>query len=103
MIEKMIKIKDDVRELLVKYPKYRDSDARLIAAFYYKKYGKDNAFQNMTAFEFLKLFANSEYVLPDAITRVRRKLQEEDKSLRGEKYKSRHTEEEDVRLNIHNL
>jgi hypothetical protein len=103
MLEKMIRIKEDVRELLAKYPHYRDSDTKLIAAFYYKNYGGNNAFSKITAIEFLKRFANNDYVLPDAITRVRRKLQEEDESLRGEKYKNRHSEEEEVRTNIHNL
>ena len=103
MMEKMIRIKENVREILVKYPTFRDSDTKLIAAFYYKNYNSTDRFESMTALDFLKKFGNGGYVSPDAITRVRRKLQEEDKSLRGDKYKSRHEEEEEVRTNIHNL
>ena len=103
MIEKMKSIKEDVRELLMTYPHYRDDDSKLISAFYYLKYGGKEAFESATAFEFLKDFANGRFPFPDTITRVRRKLQEQEPLLRGDKYKERHHLEDDVRKNIHEL
>lgn len=99
----MKSIKEDVRELLMTYPQYRDDDSKLISAFYYLKYGGKEAFESATAFEFLKDFANGRFPFPDSITRVRRKLQEQEPLLRGEKYKERHHLEDDVRKNIHEL
>jgi len=103
MVEKMKSIKADVRKLLTIYPQYRDDDSKLISAFYYLKYGGREAFENATAFDFLKDFANGRFPFPDTITRVRRKLQEQEPLLRGEKYKERHHLETDVRNNIHEL
>ena len=99
----MRKIKGDVRELLIKYPEYRDDDSRLISAFYYTKYGGREAFENISAFQFLKDFAEKRFPLPDNITRVRRKLQEQEPSLRGEKWMERHKLEQETKIDINDL
>lgn len=103
IVKKMKGIKNDVRELLIKYPDYRDSDSRLVAAYYYKKYGGRETFDNLTAMEFLKHFAEGRFPLPDYITRVRRKLQEQEPSLRGDTWRERHHLEEETRVNISDL
>jgi hypothetical protein len=104
MIVKQMKgIKNDVRELLIKYPNYRDSDNRLVSAFYYSKYGGREAFENISAMQFLKDFAEGKFPLPDYITRVRRKLQEQEPILRGDMYNKRHKMEADTTKSIHDL
>jgi hypothetical protein len=103
IVKKMKSIKNDVRELLVKYPHYKDNDAKLISAFYYFKYGGKNVFEKKTAMEFLTDFAHGKFPFPDTITRVRRKLQESEPELRGENYKKRHQHDDDVKKSIHKL
>lgn len=103
IVKQMRKIKDDVRELLVKYPEYRDDDSRLVSAFYYTKYGGREAFEGISAFQFLKDFAEKRFPLPDNITRVRRKLQEQEPMLRGEMYSKRHALKEGTTKTIHKL
>ena len=103
IVKQMRKIKDDVRELLVKYPEYRDDDSRLVSAFYYTKYGGREAFEGITAFQFLRDFAEKRFPLPDNITRVRRKLQEQEPSLRGDKWAERHKLESETRDDIIHL
>jgi len=103
IVKQMRKIKNDVRELLVKYPEYRDDDNRLVSAFYYTKYGGREAFEGISAFQFLKDFAEKRFPLPDNITRVRRKLQEKEPELRGEKWAERHKLEQETKTDIHEL
>jgi len=103
IVEKMKSIKNDVRELLIKYPQYKDSDSKLVSAFYYLKYGGKKVFENKTAMQFLTDFANGKFPFPDTITRVRRKLQESEPELRGENYKKRHQHDDDVKKSIHKL
>jgi hypothetical protein len=102
-LKKMKSIKNDVREIMQLSEDYKNSDSKLVAMFYYKKYGGKDAFEKKSAMDFLRGFARGEYPLPDSITRVRRKLQEQEPSLRGESYKKRHSNEADVRNNIHKL
>lgn len=103
IVKKMKSIKNDVRELLIRYPEYRDNDNRLIAAFYYVKYGGKETFEQLTAMQFLFDFAEGRFPLPDYITRVRRKLQEQEPSLRGEKWLERHKLEDETREEINEL
>lgn len=95
--------KEKVRELLKEFPEYRDDDLRLIAAFYYSNYGKQMTFENMSAMEFLMNFSKGVYLAPDQITRVRRRLQEQDQELRGKKYTERHKLESEIRETIKEL
>jgi hypothetical protein len=102
-VQTMKNYKDKVRELLIEFPDYRDDDLRLIAAFYYSNYGKHSTFENMTAMEFLMNFSKGVYISPDQITRIRRKLQEQEEGLRGKKYNERHKNELEVRDEIKEL
>lgn len=99
----MKSIKDDVREIMQLSEDYKNNDNKLIAMYYYKKYGGKDVFESKSAMDFLKGFAKGQFPLPDSITRVRRKLQEQEPSLRGSAYKERHKNETEVRNNIHKL
>lgn len=98
-------IKEDIKELLLKNENYRDSDEKLIAAYYYNYHLRKDEYtaQTKTALEFLKDLANGKFPSPDTITRVRRKLQEQDENLRGKKYVKRHDLESETRKEIKNL
>jgi len=73
---------DRVESFLLQYPKTRDDDDYLIKLIWY--YSCNNP-EKMTALELLKM------KLPkfESITRARRKLQQENESLRGETYEKR--------------
>jgi hypothetical protein len=74
-----------------------------VSAFYYSKYGGREAFESISAMQFLKDFAEGRFPLPDYITRVRRKLQEQEPMLRGDMYSKRHKMKADTTKSIHNL
>jgi len=103
IVKKMKSIKNDVRELLIKYPQYKDSDSKLVSAFYYLKYGGKKVFENKTAMQFLTDLAHRKFPFPDTITRVRRKLQQTEPELRGNNYKIRHQHDAEVKKTIHKL
>jgi hypothetical protein len=100
-IHKLQSIQDEVKELLTFGAKYRDDDALLVAAYYYKKRG--SALHTMSAVDFLQLLVNGSLPFPDSITRVRRKLQEKYKDLRGSNYAIRQHLETEVRRDINAL
>lgn len=88
-------VTDNVEKLLKDIPITRDDDSRLVATYYYyfqKRFVKDK-----TAEEFLKTMAAGQLVSSDLITRTRRKLQEHNPELRGEKWKERHERQNSVK------
>ena len=93
--------KEKVQYLLKTFPKLRDNDSKLIANFWYFQ-TKDN-FENMSARDFLQMFAENELVNPETIRRLRQKLQELDPELRGENYKRRHESAKYIKNNIKKL
>ena len=75
-------LKPKVQALLEKYPELRDDDGRLISGVYYTYYGIDETY----GFIYVKKH-RKELGLPseETITRVRRKIQEENPQLRSSK------------------
>jgi hypothetical protein len=96
-------IKEEIKTLLTNYPDYRDNDTKLIAAFYYTIYGGKSVFENKSALQFLKEFAEGRYIFPDTITRIRRMIQEDNEHLRGSKYYERKKLDKDTKQNINNV
>jgi hypothetical protein len=85
-----MKAKDKVKNLLIKYPRFRDSDNKLIAAYWLEELKRKGLNPDeMSGIEFLHQFADSKITNPETIRRSRAKLQEEDSSLRGETYSAR--------------
>ena len=85
-----MKAKDKVRNLLINNKRLRDSDNKLIATFWFqelKMLGIDT--NEITGFELLELFAESKLTNAETIRRIRAKLQETNKELRGSKYNLR--------------
>lgn len=85
-----MKAKDKVKNLLIKYPHFRDSDNKLIAAYWFEELkGKGVNLDEMSGMEFLHFFANSKLTNSETIHRCRRKAQEENTELRGKSYQTR--------------
>lgn len=83
---KINKVKETVKQLLLKYPDLRDSDEKLIPAVWFLETDKDD---KMTAKEFLSRMWEKEYSKAESIRRARQKLQQDHPELRGSSYKNR--------------
>jgi hypothetical protein len=85
-----MKAKDKVRNLLINNKRLRDSDNKLIATFWFQELKMRGIDTNeITGFELLQLFAESKLTNAETIRRIRAKLQETNKELRGSKYNLR--------------
>jgi hypothetical protein len=100
MLQKIKNIQDVVKDALIRYPKYRDDDNKLVAYIWWKHLKNNNIPEDIIAMDFLQLYAKNELPQADAITRARRKVQEENPELRGELYNERHQLKEEVKNNI---
>lgn len=90
-----------VENLLDSRDYLRDDDERLVANTLYqfiKDSGKSP--DQMSAAEFLKEYSLGNLPTADYITRVRRKLQEENPNLRGSRYKERQLKGGNVKAEI---
>ena len=100
MLQKIKNIQDVVKDALIKHPRYRDDDNKLIAFIWWKHLKNNNIPEDIIAMDFLQLYAKNELPQADAITRARRKVQEENPELRGQLYNERHQLKEEVKNNI---
>lgn len=99
--ERVQTLQQRVKSLLLKEGKYRDSDDMLIARIWSNHLEASNFNpKTMTAYEFLCQLAIGELPSADAITRARRKVQEENPSLRGRKWAERQNEAKDFKQQI---
>ena len=93
---------DRVKTLLKNNPHLRDDDNKLIANIWWGYLKKINSNVNeISAVKFLALFSDGKLPNPQSIRRVRRKFQEEMPELRGEKWKLRHKEQENVKKELY--
>ena len=85
-----MKAKITILKLLTQDSRLRDSDNKLIARFWHNEMsGKGMNPSEMSGYELLCMFAESKLTSPETIHRVRRKLQEQHKELRGKRYQER--------------
>jgi len=90
-------IKPIVEKLLTDYPQYRDDDRRLLAHIWMIQLGI-NTMKTMSLYDFMKQYVdNHALYTPDHISRLRRKIQEDNVHLRGEGYNKRQKLEKEVR------
>jgi len=89
---------DRIEYILKKRPTSRDQDSDLIAAYWYYETGK--GINDMTALQFLEFISKGLLTPPATIIRARRKVQEQNPALRGERYAERQSQEKIVRNNI---
>ena len=84
-----------IKTLLTNDMRLRDCDKKLLARFWTnqcKEKGINT--KEITAHKLLSLLANNQLKSPEAITRMRRKVQEENELLRGNMYKNRQTKQQ---------
>lgn len=93
------KIGDIVAQLLREDKRYRDSDKKLSAKIWANQYGGIEKLKNISAFDFLCEYVKDSTFLisQESIGRARRKVQEENAELRGEKYEKRKEEQDNVK------
>jgi len=85
-----MKTKIEIEKLLIKSPHLKDSDNKLIATYWFRELeylGLDP--KTASAYDFLKLYSQSNVTNAETIRRMRAKLQEEKKDLRGKVYYKR--------------
>lgn len=94
---KLSNIYDTVKTLLIAKQDYRDSDNLLVVRMWYDelKLSHINA-KDITAIQFMEMYRDEKLTSADTITRARRKVQEENISLRGKSYKERQKKQEEV-------
>lgn len=79
-----------VYSVLKHYPQARDDDRLLLIQVWSKESNADKVS------DFFNELREGRISLPDTLTRIRRKLQEEHEELRGEKWQSRHSQQKQV-------
>ena len=90
-----------VIDLLRQYPTFRDSDEQLVAWIWkLEMEAKGYPTTNTPTANFLKLLAFGNFTSSESITRMRRKVQEEFKELRGEKYNQRQANQSKVKKEL---
>ena len=88
-----------VRGVLTDSPKSRDCDRLLCATVWWKQMDRTSSSDE----GFLSMYVNKQLTTADSITRCRRKLQEEDKTLRGDKWYERKGRAEEVKQEMINF
>ena len=91
-----------VTDILLKNPKARDDDHILAGAVWIRELGGSEIAREMGLWEFMRFFMNHEVANFESIGRCRRKVQEINADLRGEKYEYRHNRQKEVKEEIKN-
>lgn len=91
--------KELVIKLLTEFPHLRDDDNRLIATIWKRELKS----KDLTAINFLQLYADKMLTNAESIVRCRRKVQEIYPELRGAKYNVRHDHTKEVVNQLHNF
>ena len=85
-----MKTKEEIKRLLIKHKHLQDSDPKLISTYWFNEVKEKGLnMYEMTAYDFLKLFADSKLTNTETISRMRRQVQEEHEDLRGKYYQIR--------------
>ena len=85
-----MKTKKVIEALLRKTPRLKDSDNKLIATYWFRELEhKGLDAKEITAYDFLKQYAESQLTNAETIRRMRAKLQEDNPDLRGKVYNAR--------------
>jgi hypothetical protein len=96
-MKKLFSMIDEVKKLLTKYPSLRDNDDKLMANIWCNRI--DNL-DNETATNVLIMLAKRKLPSYESISRCRRKIQEKNPHLRGEKWNERHGRAKEIRREI---
>lgn len=102
MINKIKQMKAKVKLLLEEMPHLRDSDERLVCNIWFNQIGKEKLYA-MTAMDLLATIAEGKLESTESILRARRKVQEENETLRGKSYNPRKKKQIEITQNINKL
>ena len=96
------KLQEKVRKILLENVDARDCDRILTALIWedemeLNRFLKSDIKEPISINQFLAKYVNGKFTLADSITRARRKLQEEDKTLRGKNWYKRKNRAEEIR------
>lgn len=91
-----------IKMMLEKYPHLRDSDSRLVASFWYDEL-KDIIGYADSRLDTLRAYAEGKLTEADEITRARRKAQEHNENLRGEKWYKTHKKQETIKTELRTI
>jgi hypothetical protein len=94
-------LKSAIYDVLAEYSSARDNDVYLFTWIYNNHWHID--LRGLSALDLLKKIHEGTCPKFDSVTRLRRELQNEHPELRGETWKTRHAEAEDVRLQKQSL
>ena len=94
---KIFNLATEIQHALQKHPVLRDNDNRLIANIWFKKI---SSIDELSGKDLLMWIAKGKLPSFESISRCRRKIQQEDKSLRGELWDKRHQVASDIRKEI---
>ena len=94
---KIFNLITEVQNALQKHPALRDDDNRLIANIWFKKLPN---IDQLSGRDILMIIAKGKLPSFASIVRCRRKIQEEDRSLRGELWNKRHQIANDIKKEI---
>tara|TARA_R100001369_G_C3322075_1_gene169116 strand:- start:2387 stop:2698 length:312 start_codon:yes stop_codon:yes gene_type:complete len=89
--------KEEIYNLLLDEESFRDNDNFLIAVIWKDEIA--NLWEK-TALDLLELIANDGLTSPESIRRTRQKIQQENPSLRGDKYNLRHKGQIEVKQEL---
>lgn len=93
-----------VKGVLCEDPRTRDNDHLLCVVIWHKQLrtmGYD--ITRMTAYDLMLKYRDKELANHDSITRARRKVQEDNTLLRGERHKERQEKQQEVKYDIRSI
>jgi len=96
-MKKLFSILDEVERLLTKYPLLRDDDERLMANIWGNHLGP---LDNISGRDIIRMLAKHKLPSHESISRCRRKIQQMNPKLRGEKWDIRHKRAKTIKKDI---
>lgn len=97
MVQHLTTCKDKVKEILEKYPETRDSDKLLWLAYMVKHHKLREQLGDTAYLKLKEIILHEETPPMESLRRMRQKIQEYNPELRGETYKERIKESEEVK------
>jgi len=92
--------KELITKLLTEQPYIRDRDNSIIAEVWSKEIAKFANLESLSAIDLFCIISCDTLTSPESITRCRRKIQQENPSLRGEYYNARHKGQIEVKQEL---
>ena len=96
-MKKLFSVRDDVEKFLTKYPELRDDDERLMANIWMSHIGN---LEIKNGRDILHMLAKHKLPSYESVSRCRRKIQEQNPKLRGEKWIGRQKRAKKIRKEI---